>query len=123
MPNADASAEDQRRISAQFHKAMLDGCEELKSYGYWPSYFHREVANLGGVRAVKNLLAKKDTSEGFATLYSLGKLDMAVEVFVLCPEYVELFTDEERRIARSRLDAVEFDIEGHLNGLAAKADE
>jgi len=100
---------------------MLAGCQELKKHGYWPAYFHREVAVLGGVQAVKNLLAKKDASEGFSTLYSLGRLDLAVEVFVLRPEFEILFTDDERRVARTRLDAVGYDIDRYLKRLQSAA--
>ena len=46
---------------------------------------------------MKNLLAKPDTSDGFATQSTLGRLDLSVEAFVLLPWYECLFSDDERR--------------------------
>ena len=108
------SAEDVAAL--HFHRDMLDGCQTLKKLGYWPAYFHREVANNGGVQTAKNLLAKTDTSEGFATLWSLGRLDLSVEAFVLLPWYEDLFSDAERRESRRRLEGNAFDVERFLRG-------
>lgn len=102
---------DPQLAAAHFHQDMLDGCQTLKRLGYWPGYFHREVANIGGIQTVRNLLAKSDTSEGFSTLWTLGRLDLSVEAFVLLPWYECLFTDVERREARRRLEANEFDVD------------
>jgi hypothetical protein len=95
---------------------MLDGCIILKKLGYWPSYFHREVANIGGVQTVRNLLCKADTSEGFATLWTLGRLDLSAEAYVLLPWYASLFTEDERRTARKRLVDNNFDVDHYLAG-------
>ena len=97
-----------------FHQDMLDGCQTLKKLGYWPGYLHREVANVGGVQTAKNLLAKPDTSEGFATLWSLGRLDLSVEAFVLLPWYESLFSDGERRESQRRLEGNAFDVDRFL---------
>jgi hypothetical protein len=104
---------------AHFHRDMLDGCQILKKLGYWPAYFHREVANIGGVQTVRNLLAKPDTSEGFATLWTLNRLDLSAESYVLLPWYVSLFTMTERETARRRLEANGFDIDGFLQSAVA----
>jgi hypothetical protein len=98
-------------LEAHFHQNMLDGCQTLKRLGYWPGYFHREVANIGGVQAARNLLSKTDTSEGFSTLWALGRLDLSVEAFVLLPWYEPLFSPAERQTARRRLKDNEFDVE------------
>jgi hypothetical protein len=98
-----------------FHQDMLEGCHTLKRLGYWPSYFHREVANIGGIQTVKNLLAKTDTSEGFSTLWTLKRLDLSAEAYVLLPWYECLFSGEERREARRRLEANEFDVDNFLS--------
>jgi hypothetical protein len=103
--------EDLALAGTHFHQDMLDGCQTLKKLGYWPGYFHREVANIGGVQTVHNLLAKSDTSDGFSTLWGLDRLDLAVEAFVLLPWYACLFSDEERATARRRLENVRFDVD------------
>jgi hypothetical protein len=46
---------------------MIDACRSLEKLGYWPGYFHREVANLGGVQAAENLLDKPDHYECVTT--------------------------------------------------------
>jgi hypothetical protein len=97
---------------------MLDGCQALKRLGYWPGYFHREVCKIGGVQTVKNLLAKSDASEGFSTLWQLGRLDLTAEAFVLRQEYSLLFTNSERGVARRRLTQVDFDIDTYLRRLS-----
>ena len=107
-----------KELAAQhFARDMLDGCFVLKKLGYWPSYFHREVANIGGVQTVRNLLAKQGTSEGFSTLWSLDRLDLTAEAYVLMPWYQALFSDDERTTARQRLDSHNFDVDGWLTTL------
>lgn len=102
--------------AAHFHQDMLDGCYTLKKLGYWPGYFHREVGRIGGIQTVKNLLAKSDTSEGFATLWTLYRLDLSAEAFVLLPWYECLFSADERRKARRRLEDIGFDVDVFLSG-------
>ena len=98
------------QAATHFHKDMLDGCHTLKKLGYWPGYFYRDVANEGGVATVKKLLKKQGTSDGFTTLWELGKLDMSVEAFVLLPWYEVLFDEGELLTARQRLEAHRFDV-------------
>ena len=43
-------------------------------------------------------------SDGFTTLWLAKRLDLSVEAHVIRPEYSELFTAEERKIAQRRLD-------------------
>ena len=106
---------------AHFHQDMLDGCQILRTLGYWPAYFHREVANIGGIQTVRNLLAKPDTSEGFATLWSLGRLDLSAEAYVLLPWYDSLFAPTERGTARRRLEANGFDVDRFLDSVTSPA--
>lgn len=68
------------------------------------------VGDRGGVDAAKQLL-HGPPSDGFTTLWEKGRLDLSVEYHVLDPEFSELFTEEERRIARDRLEQFGFDIE------------
>jgi hypothetical protein len=61
------------------------------------------VAEKGGVAAAKQLICKSGGTDGFATLWEHGRLDLSVEAHVLKEEYKELFTDEERKMCRDRL--------------------
>ena len=71
--------------------------------GYWASYFLRGVRNHGGPDYAHQLLRKEGTTDGFQRLKEEGRLDLTMEALVLRPEYAELFTDDERRIAAHRL--------------------
>ena len=71
--------------------------------GYWASYFLRGVRHHGGPEYAHQLLRKEGTTDGFQRLKEEDRLDLTMEALVLRPEYAELFTDEERRVAAHRL--------------------
>ena len=91
-------------IERKFNIAMKDIYQTAKrECGYNPTRFMQLVAEKGGVAAAKQLIRKAGETDGFATLWECGRLDLSVEVCVLKEEYKELFTDEERKICRERL--------------------
>lgn len=107
-----------RAVSAlelRFHDAMLDvfrlageatrrtRSDGTTARGYWASYFLRGVRNHGGPDYAHQLLRKEGTTDGFQRLKEEGRLDLTMEAVVLKPEYTELFSDEERRVAAHRL--------------------
>ena len=110
MPTPD----DVALATIHFHQDMVDAAHTLKTLGYWPGYFMREVSQVGGVEAVRSLLTKSDPSEGFATLWELRRLDLSVEAFVSLPWYESLFGYDERQTARRRLEAHRFDVDAFL---------
>lgn len=57
---------------------------------------------LGGVQTARHLLAQPP-SDGLRRLFELKRLDLAIESIVQRPEWHELFSDDERKIARRRL--------------------
>lgn len=75
-----------------------------KECGYNASRFLQILGTKGGVAAAKQLINKPGGTDGFTTLWEHGRLDLFVEAHVLKLEYAELFTDEERRICRERLE-------------------
>jgi hypothetical protein len=103
------------QLEEQFHEAMLDvfrlaGEATRKSRpdgstirGYWASYFLRGVRNHGGPEYAHQLLRAEGTSNGFQRLTDERRLDLTVEALVLRPEYVDLFSQDERSIAAHRL--------------------
>jgi 3-methyladenine DNA glycosylase AlkD len=95
-------------LDARFEHDMIETVYRTagRETGYWASYFLRAVKQHGGVAAAKRLLATKGLSKGLAKLGEKGRLDLAMETLVLKAEYAALFTDEERAIARQRLDQV-----------------
>lgn len=56
-----------------------------------------------GIETAKILLHSCTVSDGYTALWERGRLDLTVEALILDPQWNELFTDEERRIARNRL--------------------
>jgi hypothetical protein len=103
------------RLETQFHDAMLDvfrlaGEATRKRRpdgstirGYWASYFLRGVRNHGGPEYAHQLLRAPGTSDGFQRLTDERRLDLTMEALVLRPEFVDLFSEDERNIAAHRL--------------------
>lgn len=75
-----------------------------KECGYNASRFLQILGAKGGLAAAKQLISKPGGTDGFTTLWEHGRLDLSVEAHVLKSEYAELFTDEERRMCRERLE-------------------
>lgn len=86
-------------FEGRINKCTQD-CIKIK---YNPSYFERMRKELGTVEAVKKLI-RKDNASGFTKLWEINRLDLSLESIVQEPEWHDLFTDEEREIARKRLD-------------------
>jgi len=57
----------------------------------------------GGLETARLLLHSPTISEGFTKLWEAKRLDLTVEVLILKPEWDQLFTAEEKSIARNRL--------------------
>ena len=95
-------------LDARFENDMIETVYRTsgRETGYWAAYFLRAVKRHGGVPAAKRMLATKGLSKGLITLHEKGRLDLAMETLVLKPEYVSLFTEDERATAARRLDEV-----------------
>ncbi len=98
-----------------FLEELRLGIDRLKrEINYNPTYFNRMVGELGPVEATKRLVRSSTPSDGFTHLWEHQRLNMTVEALVLLPGYEDLFDDEERRLARLRLEAYRFDVDGFL---------
>ncbi|HEU5002535.1 MAG TPA: hypothetical protein VFW71_07145 [Actinomycetota bacterium] len=105
-----------------FHRDMVNGGEVLKrEIGYSPTRFNQMVARHGGIAAARVLLRGPDASDGFTTLWEHRRLDRSVEAYVLLPWYENLFTEEERRVAKERLQQHGFDVLGFLRAAEQSA--
>src|SRR5262245_30777731 len=87
-----------------------------RDLGYNATRFLQMITDEGGLIAARKLLHASVASEGFTTLWEHRRLDLSVEAHVLRPEFAELFTDDERRIARKRLR--DYGFEGDLPAAA-----
>jgi len=88
----------------QFHRAMLDIYVRAKEQaGYNATRFLNMVNEHGGPDAARILLHAEAVSDGFTALWERQRLDLTVEALILKPQWHDLFTDEERQVARKRL--------------------
>ena len=92
-------------LEKRFDRAMREIYVTAKrECGYNATRFLQLVSEKGGLVAAKQLISKPGGTEGFTTLWQCRRLDLSVEAHVLKPEYESLFTDEERRMCRERLE-------------------
>jgi hypothetical protein len=75
-----------------------------RELNYNASRFLQMLDDQRGLSAAKMLLAAAKPSDGFTKLWESGRLDLSVEAYVLREEFAPLFTEEERLIAKSRLE-------------------
>src|SRR5258707_15610357 len=91
-------------LEQQFHEAMLEVYVNAKLYcKYNATYFLQMVNDRGGLKTAKYLITTDTPSEGFTKLWECERLDLTVEAVALKPIYRDLFTEEELRLARERL--------------------
>jgi len=98
-----------------FHAAMVDVYARAKAEArYHATYFLGMISDIGGYQTAKYLIHTDRPSDGYVALYDRQRLDLTVEAVVLLPEWVDLFTDDERAIARRRLTDYRFDVDAYL---------
>ena len=76
----------------------------LSECRYNASYFIQLVNDRGALETAKYLLSTEDAQSGFTRLWECGRLDLTVEAQIVKATFSPLFTDDEVRIARRRLD-------------------
>lgn len=96
-------------LEMDFHKEMLAIYRNAKEgCGYNATRFRHMVANEGGLKTAKKLLATSEPSDGFTALWECGRLDLTVECLIIQPKYQSLFSSAEISIARERLSQYGF---------------
>lgn len=76
-----------------------------REHGYRPTYFLREVDELGAPGAARQVIGANaaTTTEGFTRLWELRLLNSSVEFDAQLPWWAPLFSDSQRAVARERL--------------------
>jgi hypothetical protein len=98
-------------LQRRFHAAMVEVYVRAKSEaGYTASRFLAMVTDQGGYEAARTLLHASGVSEGYTALWERDRLDLTVEAVILKPEWLDLFSPEERNIARERLTQYGYDL-------------
>lgn len=106
---------EEARLAREFTEEMYAGYRYLaRAINYRARQFLEMVTLHTGVGAAKILLQGRDASDGFTRLWETKMLQHSVEAAVLKPKYEALFTPDERRTARQRLELHEFDVDGFL---------
>ena len=93
-------------LEERFDVAMMDIYRRAKSEAkYDATRYFQMLGEHRGLETARILLHAEKESEGFTALWERGRLDLTVEALIHDhPEYHALFTDEERQIARRRLE-------------------
>lgn len=91
-----------------FERAMREACGESARLGYYPTIFIGMLDNLGGVGAVKQLLASDKPQPGLTRLWEMKALRLSAEAHVIQEKWAALFTESERAEARKRLEDYEY---------------
>lgn len=75
-------------LLAQLSKAQkVCGVEETR--------LRQQAEKLGGVKAVQQMLSRRQETRQFGPLKQMKRLDLSVEALVIQGKYASLFTDEE----------------------------
>lgn len=93
------------KLEAEFDRAMEDIYIRAKAeVGYVASIFHRMLSTKGGLATAKQLINDALPSQGYTSLWELGRLDLTVEATVIDnPRWHGLFEESELAKARKRL--------------------
>lgn len=91
----------ENKFNEEMRNIYYTAKKELK---YNAARFLQLLSEKGGLQAAKILIAKNGGTYGFAILYENKRLDLSVEALVLKPEYITLFTKEERKLCKDRLN-------------------
>jgi hypothetical protein len=86
-----------------FDERIRDDVAAMVRAGYRPTIFQRLVAERGSVGAARQLLAASTLSDGFRWLWEHRMLQHSVENAVLDEAFADLFSEDEKDVARRRL--------------------
>ncbi|MDX3663879.1 hypothetical protein PV646_41900 [Streptomyces sp. ID05-26A] len=111
VPNTEQLA---REFTDDLHESYRYLARKIQ---YRAKAFIEMVALHGGVGAARILLGGPQTHDGFIRLWEAGELSHSVEACVLHPKYAVLFSEDERRAARQRLEDHDFDVDKHVGSL------
>jgi hypothetical protein len=97
-------------IEKRFNEAMLDVYRRAKSEAnYNATRFLSMVTEQGGYETARTLIHATKVSDGYTALWDRGRLDLTVEAVILRPEWHDLFSENERAIARRRFEEYGYD--------------
>lgn len=101
------------QLETQFDNAMMDVYQRaLKECDYNAKRYLQMLHEHRGLQTARSLLHNARVSEGYIALWERKRLDLTVESLILQPEWIDLFSNEERDIARKRLTEYGYKVPG-----------
>jgi len=98
-------------IEHRFDIAMMNIYHRARNEAkYTATRFLQMLHEHRGLETARILLHSATVSEGYTALWERGRLDLTVEALILQPEWNDIFTAEERDIARKRLQEYEYNL-------------
>ncbi len=102
-----------RSTELAFDKAMHEIYDNaLAECGYRAMRFLNLVNQIGGHEAARQLLRSDVHPEGLTALWEHGRLDLSMEALVLQEQWSALFTADELKLAKRRLQKLGFSSAG-----------
>lgn len=95
---------NQKELEQQLHDEFEATIPKVKAKGLRPTKFISMLNEYGGYETAKKLIGTREASQGFADLLMKGLSHLSVESIVLQDKYKPLFTEEELKICRERLE-------------------
>lgn len=100
-----------KNLENQFHLDMENIYRTaLVRCKYNATRFLQMINEHAGLETASILLHTPSFQYGFTALWECGCLNITMENLVLQPQYDALFTEEEKNIARTRLQECGFDV-------------
>ena len=92
------------RLADEFHRALENHVyADFKSHSY-PMFLMQAMRRHGGVFAAKQFLSISPVRSGLVELREQGRLDKSVEALMLQERWRPLFSVDELKLARRRLE-------------------
>ena len=91
-----------------FDKRIDNAIKEMSKIGYKPKVFINMRIEHGTIEAIKRLIHSDEVSSGFTTLWEKQRLDLSMENIIQEPEWIGLFTVDDRSLAKKRLEKYNF---------------
>ncbi len=97
---------DKKQLEEDFNKDMFRILEQESEAGLHSTRFRQMIERYGGVETAHQLLQpdRQLPPNTFKYLRSINRRDLAMEFYVIQDKYRPLFSDQERDIARFRLE-------------------
>ena len=98
-----------KNLEQEFDAAMMNIYHRAKcEAGYNATRFFQMLQEHRGLETARILLNAPHVSDGYTALWERGRLDLSVEALILQRKWFPLFSDEEREVARKRLEDYEY---------------